>query len=134
MTFAVEDLDVKRHDRGGFDCGVEALNRYLNSLAGQHRVKGIATTFVLIASDRPAQILGYYTLSAASLAFELLTEVDRKGLPAYPVPTVRIGRIATSLSVRGRGFGELLLQNAIKRALRPDPHWECAQSSWRPRT
>jgi predicted GNAT family N-acyltransferase len=35
----------------------------------------------------------------------------------YPVPAVRIGRLATSLSVRGQGLGELLLQNAIKRAL-----------------
>jgi predicted GNAT family N-acyltransferase len=30
---------------------------------------------------------------------------------------VRIGRLATSFSVRGQGLGELLLQNAIKRAL-----------------
>ena len=60
---------------------------------------------------------GLYSLSAASLAFELLTDADRKGLPAYPVPAVRIGRLATSISVRGQGFGELLLQNAIKRTL-----------------
>ena len=57
------------------------------------------------------------TMSAASLAFEQLTEADRKGLPAYPVPAVRIGRLAPSLSVRGQGLGELLLQNAIKRVL-----------------
>jgi GNAT superfamily N-acetyltransferase len=87
------------------------------ALAGQHRVKGIATTFVLIDSERPSRILGYYSLSAASLAFERLTEADRKGLPAYPVPAVRIGRLATSVSVRGQGLGELLLQNAIKRIL-----------------
>jgi GNAT superfamily N-acetyltransferase len=62
-------------------------------------------------------ILGYYSLSAASLAFERLTEADRKGVPAYPVPAVRIGRLASSLSVRGLGLGELLLQNAIKRIL-----------------
>jgi predicted GNAT family N-acyltransferase len=31
---------------------------------------------------------------------------------------VRIGRLATSVSVRGQGLGELLLQNAIKRILR----------------
>jgi GNAT superfamily N-acetyltransferase len=72
---------------------------------------------VLVDSGRPSRILGYYSLSAASLAFEGLIEADRKGLPAYPVPAVRIGRLATSLSVRGRGLGELLLQNAIKRAL-----------------
>jgi predicted GNAT family N-acyltransferase len=117
VTFAVEELEAKRHDRTGFDCGVEPLNRYLKTLAGQHRVKGIATTFVLVETERPSRILGYYSLSAASLAFEGLTDADRQGLPAYPVPAVRIGRFATSVSVRGKGLGELLLQNAIKRIL-----------------
>jgi ribosomal protein S18 acetylase RimI-like enzyme len=44
-----------------------------------------------------------------------LSETDRKGLPAYPIPAVRIGRLAAATFARGRGFGELLLQNAIKR-------------------
>jgi ribosomal protein S18 acetylase RimI-like enzyme len=117
VTFAVEELEAKRHNRTGFDCGVEPLNRYLKTQAGQHRVKGIATTFVLVDSERPSCILGYYSLSAASLAFERLTETDRKGLPAYPVPAVRIGRLATSVSARGQGLGALLLQNALKRIL-----------------
>lgn len=117
MIFAVEELETKRHDRAGFDCGVEPLNRYLKTLAGQHRVKGIATTFVLVDAETPSRLLGYYSLSAASLAFERLSEADRRGLPAYPVPAVRIGRLATSVSVRGQRLGELLLQNAIKRIL-----------------
>jgi hypothetical protein len=115
VTFAVEELEAKRHDRTGFDCGVEPLNRYLKTLAGQHRAKGIATTFVLVDTEQPSRVLGYYSLSAASLAFDRLTEADRKGLPAYPA--VRIGRLATSASVRGQRLGELLLQNAIKRIL-----------------
>jgi predicted GNAT family N-acyltransferase len=117
LAFAVDELDPKRNDRGGFDCGVETLNRYLKNLATQHRTKGIATTFVLIDPNEPARILGYYTLSAAALSFEKLTDADRKGLPAYPIPAVRIGRLASGGSVRGRGFGEMLLQNAIKRIL-----------------
>jgi predicted GNAT family N-acyltransferase len=117
VAFTVEELDARRHDRAGFDCGVEPLNRYLKTLAGQHRVKGVATTFVLVDSDRPTQILGYYSLSAASIAFERLVDADRKGLPAYPIPAARIGRLAISISVRGQGLGELLLQNAIKRIL-----------------
>ena len=117
MAFTVEELDPKQHDRAGFDCGVEPLNRYLKTLAVQNRAKGIATSFVLVDSDQPASILGYYSLSAASLDFERLAEHDRKGLPAYPVPAVRIGRLATSMSGRGQRLGELLLQNAIKRIL-----------------
>jgi len=52
--------------RGGFDCGVEVLNRHLKDLATQHRARGIATTFVLIDTDQPTRILGYYTLRAGS--------------------------------------------------------------------
>ncbi len=117
MVLSVEELDTRRHDRVGFDCGVEVLNRYLRNLAAQHRAKGIATTFVLVDPDQPDRILGYYTLSAATLSFDTLTESDRKGLPAYPIPAVRIGRLAGSVSARRQGIGELLLQNAIKRIL-----------------
>ena len=94
VAFSVEELEAKRHNRTDFDCGEELLNQYLRTLAGQHRAKGIATTFVLVDSGRPSRILGYYSLSAASLAFERLTEADRKGLPKYPAPAVRIGRCA----------------------------------------
>jgi predicted GNAT family N-acyltransferase len=117
VALAIEELDPKRHDRGGFDCGVEPLNRYLRSLATQHRTKGIATTFVLVDSAAPATILGYYSLSAASLAFERLTDADRRGLPDYPIPAVRIGRLAASATHRGQRLGELLLQNAVKRII-----------------
>lgn len=117
MGLAIEELDAKRHDRAGFDCGVEALNRYLRTLASQHRTKGIATTFVLVDASAAATILGYYSLSAASLAFERLTDADRTGLPSYPIPAVRIGRLAASAAHRGQRLGELLLQNAIKRTL-----------------
>jgi ribosomal protein S18 acetylase RimI-like enzyme len=117
VALQVLELNGRLHDRAAFDCGVESLNRYLKVLATQHRAKGIATTFVVVDSDEPAQVLGYYALSAAALSFETLTESDRKGLPAYPIPAVRIGRLAAATSVRGRGFGELLLQNAIKRIL-----------------
>jgi predicted GNAT family N-acyltransferase len=117
VPLKVLELDGRLHDRAGFDCGVEPLNRYLKVLATQHRTKGIATTFVLVESGEPGQILGYYALSAAALSFESLTEADRKGLPAYPIPAVRIGRLAAATPARGKGLGELLLQNAIKRIL-----------------
>jgi GNAT superfamily N-acetyltransferase len=117
VALAIEELDPKRHNRAGFDCGVEPLNRYLCTLATQHRTKGIATTFVLVDTATSGIVLGYYSLSAASLAFERLIDADRTGLPAYPIPAVRIGRLAASAAHRGQRLGELLLQNAIKRTL-----------------
>lgn len=117
MTLAIEELNPRVHERKSFDYGSEQLNRYLRDLAAQHRGKGIATTFVLIDDADARTVLGFYSLSAASLTFETIEESDRKRLPAYPIPAVRIGRLAVSLSAKGHGFGELLLQNAIKRTL-----------------
>lgn len=117
MALAIAELDPGVHERKGFDCGVEPLNRYLQALAVQHRRKGISTSFVLVDDTAPRSILGYYTVSAASLAFEALAEADRQHLPAYPVPAARIGRLAVAVTARGHRYGELLLQNAIKRAL-----------------
>lgn len=74
MAFAVEDFDSKRHDRPGFDCGNETPNRYLKSLATQHRAKGIVATFVLIDSDQITRILGFYSLSVTALSFEKLAD------------------------------------------------------------
>ena len=131
MSFAVGELHPKRHNRAGFDCGVEPLNRYLRTLAVQHRARGIATTFVLVDSDQPATILGYYSLSAASLVFERLTEADGKGLPSYPIPAVRIGRLAASAAHHGQRLGELLLANAIKRTLLARAHARCLRRAGR---
>lgn len=117
MALTIAELDPKRHDRAGFNCGVEPLNRHLSTLAAQHRAKGITTSFVLVDISASATILGYYSLSAASLAFERLTDADRIGLPSYPIPAVRIGRLAASAAHRSQRPGELLLQNAIKRTL-----------------
>ncbi|MBC7944919.1 MAG: GNAT family N-acetyltransferase [Burkholderiales bacterium] len=117
MPLTVAELNPRVHDREGFDCGVEPLNRYLRSVASQHRAKGFSTTFVLVDDGCPEHILGYYSLSAASIAFDRITDADRKNLPAYPIPAARIGRLAVSSEARKLNYGEQLLQNAIKRII-----------------
>jgi ribosomal protein S18 acetylase RimI-like enzyme len=63
-------------------------------------------------------IAGYYTLSAASFARQQLPEAVAKRLPHYPVPAAILGRLAVDLRYQGRGLGELMLADAIKRVLR----------------
>ncbi len=64
------------------------------------------------------QIAGFYTLSALSVGLgELPAEVSRR-LPRYPeVPATLIGRLAVDSRHRGRGYGELLLMDALRRIL-----------------
>ncbi|MBM5812277.1 MAG: GNAT family N-acetyltransferase [Gammaproteobacteria bacterium] len=111
-------LDVGVHNRSGFDCGVPDLNDYLKRLAEQHRRKGVSTPFVLVDTDAPTAILGYYCLSAAQVDAAELRDKDRQKLPCYPVPCFRLGRLAIRKDRHGQGIGKLLLACAVDRCLK----------------
>ena len=111
-------LDPAVHDRAAFSCGVPELDDYLRRLAEQHRRKGISAVFVLVDSDAPRFILGYYTLSAAEVEAARLVESDRKKLPRYPIPCFRMGRLACRTDHRGRGLGRLLVACAVDRCIK----------------
>lgn len=115
LIFAL--LDGQRHDRADFSCGVAALDDYLHRRAGQHQRDGIATTHVLTDEAQPTRILGYCALSAAQLHLHELHPDDRRRLPAYPVPAMRVGRLAVAASEHGKGYGPLLLGHAVNLAL-----------------
>jgi Acetyltransferase (GNAT) family. len=108
------------HDRTAFSCGVEPLDRYLATQAGQDMRKHVAACFVLTEGGDPA-VLGYYTLSATSLALTDLPDELARKLPRYPVlPATLMGRLAVDCRHRGRRFGELLLLDAFARTLRSE--------------
>lgn len=113
----VEQLKPKRHDRDGFACGKPTLDAYLQQQAAQHHRDGISTAHVLIDDAESARLLGYYSLSAAQLLLSDLQEPDRKRLPSYPVPSIRMGRLAVSRSEQGKGHGDYLLAHAVARCL-----------------
>lgn len=115
LVFAV--LDKRLHARDGFSCGVDALDNYLRRHAGQHQRDGIATTHVLIDDANPSHILGYCSLAAAQLHLQEMHESDRKRLPAYPVPAIRVGRLAVSSAAQGKGYGQVLLGHIVTLAL-----------------
>ena len=110
-------LDPAVHNRADFDCGVPALNEYLQHHANQHRKRGISSAYVLVESHAPERILGFYTLSAAEIDSSLLTKGERRKLPRYPVPCFRLGRLACRADEQGRGLGKRLLACAIDRCL-----------------
>jgi predicted GNAT family N-acyltransferase len=111
-------LDTAIHDCVGFDCGVPALNDYLRKFASQHRRRGVSQTFVLVDDSAPTQVLGYYMLSAAQLEAGSLSDAERKRLPRYPIPCIRMGRLAVSSASRGEGHGRLLIGLAVERCLK----------------
>lgn len=124
MRLGVERLDPARHARSEFTCGEAALDRYLHRQATQHHRDGISTTHVLLEQRlvdngtlSPAPVLGYYTLAAAQLLLTDLSVQDQRRLPRYPVPAVRMARLAVAHAEQGKGHGEMLLAHAVARCL-----------------
>jgi GNAT superfamily N-acetyltransferase len=112
--FRIERLN--KQDRRDFDCQVEPLNRYLWTQANQDQRRQFASCFVLVQSSTE-QVVGYYTLSASSIAMGDLPESSADGLPRYPlVPVARVGRLAVDHRFVGQGLGSVLIYDALKRA------------------
>ena len=104
------------HDRTAFSCGEPVLDAYLQRQASQDSRRRVAQVFVAIGGA-PEKIAGYYSLSAASFEKDELPPALAKRLPHYPVPAAVLGRLAINRPHQGRGLGEMLLLDAIRRVV-----------------
>lgn len=111
----IELLD-KSHARNNFDCNSEVLNCYLRQTARQHNQKGISRTFVLVDTEKPKIIIGFFTLSLCEIRAEKLTEKLAKKYPSI-VSGVKLARLAVDRNWQRQGIGEILMVEAMKRAI-----------------
>jgi GNAT superfamily N-acetyltransferase len=109
---------AKHHDRASFDCGDADLNLYLQRYARQNHESGGAKCFVASPTDTPARVLGFYTLSPASIEYYRTPVLAKKGLARYDVPVFRLGRLAVDKNLQGRGLGAGLILRAAARCIR----------------
>jgi GNAT superfamily N-acetyltransferase len=102
------------HDASRFDCGNDALNRFikLHALAGQRA--GVSQTYVALSGQ---SIIGYHTLAVGSVVHEDAPERLKKGIPRHPVPVVILARLAVDNEWHGRGLGAGLVLDAMRRIL-----------------
>lgn len=95
-----------------FDCGNEELNNYLVKYARQNEHRGFGRTYLAIEGD---EIIGYFTLSACQSAPGIVPAAISKRWPRYPIPGLRIARMAVAKTRQRQGYGRLLLLAALKR-------------------
>jgi GNAT superfamily N-acetyltransferase len=107
----------KRHDCAAFDCGQTALKEFLQRYARKSHEMGGAKTFLAINDADHKTILGYYSVSSASIAYARTPELVRRGLTRHDVPAFRLARLAVHRKVQGQGIGGQLLLAAGKRCL-----------------
>jgi GNAT superfamily N-acetyltransferase len=118
-SFRTEPLDSKRHDRAGFTCGVEALDRYLKTQAAQDMRRKANAVFVMVPKEQPSRIVGYFTLGALAIDQGQVPEAARTHVPRYPlVSATLIGRLAIAKERQRQGLGAMLLALALGKAYR----------------
>lgn len=105
------------HEKTRFECGEPALDDYLRGRASQDVRRRVAQVFVAVAPPE-TEVLGYYTVSAASFAREELTPDTARRQPYPLVPAALIGRLGADRRTRGQRLGEFLLLDALQRVLR----------------
>jgi len=108
----------KRHNRETFDCGEAALNEFLRRYARKSHELGGAKTFLAIDDTEDKYILGFYSLSPASVAYARTPDAAKRGLARHDVPGFRLARLAVDRRFQGQGIGGQLLLAAGRRCLR----------------
>lgn len=101
-------------ERAGFSCGQPDLDRFFHHFAGQNQFKHhLSVTYVASAES---VILGFATVTVGSLEREHLPS-KKKRPPAYPLPVLRLARLAVDLRAQNLGVGGALLQHVLRLAL-----------------
>lgn len=112
MSFKLVAIkDVPKAKLKKFDCGTEVLNEFLSRYSFKNDILGIGKTFV--AFNKNEDVIGYFTLAAAQVLFEEIPDNYRAKLPRYPIPALRIARLAVGKNLQGKGIGKWLLTQAF---------------------
>lgn len=99
-------------DREAFRSGNVELDRFFARYAGQNQFRHhIGTTYVAIAST--GLIAGFATVTASEIASETVSTAKHKRLLRYPVPVLRLARLAVDERARGQGVGSMLLRAVL---------------------
>ncbi len=106
-----ELLDISKHDRSSFKCGVSELDLFFQERARKESELNLSKTFVLTAEEVSNGILGYYTISPKHINTTDLPSELTKRLPKYnELGVTLLGRfaIAEEFQRTGHGLGTFL--------------------------
>ena len=104
----------REHAIDCFDCGREALNRFLVRYALPNQQADASQTYVALSE---AEVVGFYTLVVGQVEYDDAPERLKKGLARHPVPIMLLARLAVAAHWQGKGLGSGLLKDAMLRTL-----------------
>ena len=113
----------KSDDRSSFCSGNIDLDRFFQRFAGQNQFRHhIGTTYVATAGK---QIAGFVTISSGEMVTETLQTAIKRRLPNYPLPVLRMVRLAVDEKFQGTGLGKRLLKTVLMLALDMRERYGC---------
>lgn len=102
-------------DRQGFCSGNREYDAFLQQYAAQNQFRyHIGVTYVCV-EDGP--VLGYATVVAGSIEVDDLPVGLRDRLPRYPLPILRLARLAVDQRAQHQGIGPALVRFVCQLAL-----------------
>ena len=107
--YEVEENKIK-----SFSCGNSDLDKFLSKYALINDRNGYGKTFLL---EDNGNIVGFFTLCSSSINFDEFPTENSHLLPRYPIPCIRIARLAVQKNEQGKGYGRELLKQAFVRIL-----------------
>jgi GNAT superfamily N-acetyltransferase len=109
--------------REAFRSGDPDLDRFFVRYAGQNQFRHhVGTTYVGVERGR---IRGYATVAPGNVEGEALPPAARRKLPHYPLPVLRLARLAVDESAQGRGVAGALLRHVFFLALKMAEDYGC---------
>jgi len=115
-------------DRSRFHSANDALDLFFHRYAAQNQFRHhIGVTYVAVegaTEQEPEELLGFVTVTSATLAADDLP--SGKSMPPYPIPALRIARIATDERHRGPGVALALMRFSFELARRQRDEVGCA--------
>jgi len=117
-------LLARDDDRSGFSSGQADLDRFFEHYAGQNQFKlHLAVTYVALVHER---IVGFATVTPSSIERASMPNARlRKRMPSYPLPVLRLGRLAVDTRAQGVGIGSALLRHVLGLALKQRDRLGC---------
>ena len=110
-------------DRSRFRSGDPDLDRFFVSFAGQNQFKHhVGVTYVAVEGRT---ILGFATVAPGQVEIEGLPAAARRKLPSYPLPVLRLARLAVDESARRQELGTHLLRFVLRLAIRMAADYGC---------
>ena len=111
-------------DRARFRSGDADLDRFFLQYAGQNQFRHhVGVTYVALDANR--QVLAFATVAAAHVEIDGLPAAARTKLPRYPLPVLRLARLAVGQAAQGQGLGLQVLRFVLRLALNMADDYGC---------